>query len=467
MKQEIIQSFGKTLARTAIGYCERDPLTNIPKLARLLERNTDLPNFQNICRQGEALMKEEGNPYRSLILRVFDEIAPEVRRKFTTNFIINAGMTSPGLTKSEGAKHGVHVPWAILMDPTSACNLRCKGCWAGEYNKTDSLGFEEMDRIIREGKALGIFFYLYSGGEPLVRKDELLRLAAKHSDCMFLSFTNGTLVDSKFARDLAKAGNLALAFSVEGEGEATDFRRGEGVYAKILSAMDMLRAEGALFGFSTCYHAKNVEAVADEAYLDFMIKKGCMFGWYFTYIPCGSDAMPELITPPEKRALMFDRVRDWRERKPIFLIDFWNDGEFTNGCIAGGKSYFHINAAGDVEPCAFIHYSDVNIRKASLVEALRSPLFKAYQTGQPFNDNHLRPCPLLDNPAELRRMVLETGAHSTQPLDEENVVDLTAKCEKAAEDWAPKAEALWKKPTFPYDERKRRKEDEEKVQTSA
>ncbi len=460
MKNGIKQALGMTLTKTAIGYCERDPIANIPKLAHLIERSTDLPNIQRFCQQGEALMKEEGNPYSSLILRIFDEIAPEVRRKFVSNFIINAGMASPGLAKATEAKHGVHVPWAILMDPTSACNLHCKGCWAAEYDKKDSLDFETMDRIIREGKELGVFFYIFSGGEPLVRKNELIQLAAKHSDCVFLSFTNGTLVDREFARDLARVGNFGLAFSVEGEGDATDFRRGEGVYGKILNAMDMLREVGAPFGFSTCYHAKNVDAVADEAYLDYLIEKGCMFGWYFTYIPCGKNALPELITPPEKRALMFDKVRDWRKRKPIFLIDFWNDGDYTNGCIAGGKSYFHINAAGDVEPCAFIHYSDVNIHNSSLVEALRSPLFKAYQEGQPFNENHLRPCPLLDNPAELRRMILQTGAHSTQPLDEENVIDLTAKCETAAKNWAPKAEEIWQKLAPDYKERERRKKAE-------
>ena len=49
-----------------------------------------------------------------------------------------------------------------------------------------------------------------------------------------------------------------------------------------------------------------------------------------------------------------------------------------------------------MEPCAFIHYSDSNIREKTLLEALKSPLFKAYRNGQPFNNNHLRPCPLLD-----------------------------------------------------------------------
>ena len=74
-------------------------------------------------------------------------------------------------------------------------------------------------------------------------------------------------------------------------------------------------------------------------------------------------------------------------------MDFRNDGEYVKGCIAGGRYYLHINANGDIEPCAFIHYSDSNIHEKTLLEAYRSPLFMAYRNSQPFNQNHLCPCP--------------------------------------------------------------------------
>ena len=83
-------------------------------------------------------------------------------------------------------------------------------------------------------------------------------------------------------------------------------------------------------------------------------------------------------------------------------MDFQNDGQYVGGCIAGGRRYFHINANGDVDPCVFIHYSDSNIREKTLLECLTSGLFRAYHDGQPFNENHLRPCPMLENPDKLR-----------------------------------------------------------------
>lgn len=109
-----------------------------------------------------------------------------------------------------------------------------------------------------------------------------------------------------------------------------------------------------------------------------------------------------------------------------------------------GRTYCHINANGDVEPCAFIHYSDSNIREKTLLDAYQSPLFMGYRKGQPFNGNHLRPCPLLDNPDALVELVERSGAHSTDLQNPEDVRCLSEKCACAAKDWAPVADDLWK-----------------------
>ena len=129
-------------------------------------------------------------------------------------------------------------------------------------------------------------------------------------------------------------------------------------------------------------------------------------------------------------------------------MDFQNDGEYVGGCIAGGRNYFHINSAGDIEPCVFIHFSDSNIRTHTLLEALQNPLFQAYYKNQPFNDNHLRPCPMLENPDRLRQLIKETGAKSSDLVRQESADELCDKCVEYSEKWAPVAEELWT--TFPH-----------------
>ena len=92
--------------------------------------------------------------------------------------------------------------------------------------------------------------------------------------------------------------------------------------------------------------------------------KGAHFGFYFHYMPVGNEAAPELMPTPAQRKYMIGRIRYLRSEKsdiPFYPMDFQNDGEFVGGCIAGGRNYFHINSAGDAEPCVFIHYSNANI----------------------------------------------------------------------------------------------------------
>ncbi len=441
--KSIKQVASAAVLKEVYNYLEKDPINNIPKIIDLAEKlNTKEENKKTIQLFRE-ITSDPNNSWNKFIHRALNELNPNVKYKFIVNYLINAGVIGAPQMDKMKQKYDCNIPWAILMDPTAACNLNCTGCWAQEYKKTDSMSYELLDRIINEGKDLGIFVYIYSGGEPLLRKKDLIKLAEKHDDCAFLSFTNGTLVDEEFADELARVGNLILAFSVEGFEEETDMRRGKGTFKKVMHAMDLLKERGVGFGFSTCYHNKNVEVVASDEYVDMLIEKGCMLGWYFTYIPLGKDAVMDLLVTPEQRKHMYYRIREMRETKPIFTIDFWNDGEYINGCIAGGRHYLHITANGDVEPCAFIHYSNVNIKDVSLIEALKSPLFMEYRKNQPFNENHLRPCPLLDNPDKLKAMVHNSKAVSTQYLDLEDVDTLTDKCQDISKRWAVVADELW------------------------
>lgn len=151
---------------------------------------------------------------------------------------------------------------------------------------------------------------------------------------------------------------------------------------------------------------------------------------------------------------MYRFVRTMRERKPLFTLDFQNDGEYVGGCIAGGRRYLHINAAGDVEPCVFIHYSNANIHEVSLLDALRSPLFMAYHDGQPFNSNHLMPCPMLENPDILPELVAQTGAHPTDLIEPETPEQLRDKTAPAARAWKPVAERLWNNENDPMHDKR-------------
>lgn len=433
----------KFALKQGINFLYRNPEKNLLKMMDLADKfaGDQFPSQRKVMREA---MSDPEHPYYGYIRRLFHEIDPHVMKTTAINFFLNASLIGWSKQEETRQKYGCNVPWAILLDPTSACNLHCTGCWAAEYGNKLNLTFEEIDGIIEQGKAMGIYMYIYTGGEPLVRKKDIIRLCEKHSDCIFLCFTNGTLIDEEFADEMLRVGNFVPAISLEGFEEATDGRRGNGVYAKATKAMELLRKKKLFYGISACYTSANFESITSEEFFDKLIEMGAYFIWYFHYMPVGNDASPELLPTPEQRKETYRRIREYRSTKPLFAMDFQNDAEYVGGCIAGGRRYLHINANGDVDPCVFIHYSDSNIREKTLLEALRSPMMMAYHDNQPFNKNMFQPCPMLENPDKLRKMVAGTDAHSTDLQSPETADHLCAKCDKYAEHWAPVAEELWK-----------------------
>lgn len=426
----------------ALGYLEKDPETNIPKLMELVDKV--VPNGWYGA-QRDAIrhaISDKNNNWYQLIMKLY-ALDPGVRKAFFRNFILNASLLGSATQEETAKREGCNVPWAILLDPTSACNLHCTGCWAAEYGNRLNLTFDELDSIITQGKALGTFMFIYTGGEPMVRKEDLLAICRKHPDCEFLAFTNGTLIDEAFCQAMLEVKNFVPALSLEGFEEANDSRRGAGCYATVRAAMRLLKQYKLPFGVSTCYTSANVQDVSSERYFDQMIQDGALFAWFFHYMPVGNEAAPVLMPSPDQRAWMIQQIRGFRQTKPIFTIDFQNDAEYVGGCIAGGRRYLHINANGDVDPCVFIHYSNMNIREHTLLEALQSPLFKAYYHNQPFNGNMLRPCPMLENPEILPRLVRQSGAVSTDLQSPESAEHLCAKCQNYAQLWQIRSQQIW------------------------
>ncbi|PMC80896.1 radical SAM protein [Anaerococcus hydrogenalis] len=423
-------------------YVHKNPeknLKNAINLARKISPNDYRSQIETI----DKVISDPDDVFHKYILNMLNTIDPDVFDKTVINFLLNSVLFSEDLKKESREKYNCNIPWTILLDPTTACNLKCKGCWAAEYGNSLNLSYEQIDDIISQGKELGIYFYIFTGGEPLVRKKDILKICEKHKDCEFLIFTNSTLIDQEFIDEMLRLKNIVPAISVEGSEFTTDARRGDGIYNKVIKSMKLLKDNKVPFGISCCYTSQNYKSIISEEFVDEMIERGALFAWYFHFMPVGKGTGKELLPKPDQRKHIYHQLRKFRKTKPLFFLDFQNDAEYIGGCIAGGRNYLHINANGDLEPCVFIHYSDSNIKEKTLVESLQSPLFMAYHDGQPFNENMLRPCPMLENPNLLRDMVKKSQAKSTDILEKENVDDLCDKCEDYAEDWKPVAEELW------------------------
>jgi MoaA/NifB/PqqE/SkfB family radical SAM enzyme len=447
------------IIKQAIHYLEKDPEKNLIKVLNLADK---VARTERHHEEITAIKKAyQTNPALQQFVRKLTKIAPSYKNGMIMNFFVNAGLM--GIPRQDEAMKelGVGVPWTILIDPTSACNLSCIGCWAGKYKKSDSLDINTIDRIILDAKEMGIYFIVLSGGEPTLYP-HLFEIFKKHPDVGFMMYTNGTLIDDEMADKMVEVGNISPAISLEGFKESTDTRRGVGTYDKIMAAMDRLRERGVIFGISVTVTKQNAEELfGTDDFIDHMAEKGAIYGWSFHYIPIGKDTDFDMMITPEQRAMLAYRIPELRVKKPIFLADFWNDGTFSGGCIAGGRRYFHINAKGEVEPCAFVHFAVDNIKGKSLKEVLGNPLFQAYQKHQPFTDNLMAPCPIIDHPQELRDIVAESGAYPTHEGAETVLTGSIGKfLDELSADWDRKSRPICKERT------KKARKAQEKYQRS-
>ncbi len=414
---------------------------NIVRMIRLGEKLTTDEEYRERTAELRGLF-EQGHPSAILVKDVISRLSPRVRERLIRNLFINALLTGINTRKQILREEGWQPPQFVVISPTMRCNLNCPGCYAGEYDQDEGLPLELIDRILTECKELGMFFNTMSGGEVLTRKD-IFDLWRKHDDMYFQIYTNGTAINERTADKLAELGNVAPMVSLEGFEAETDARRGKGTFAKVMRAFDLMKERGMVFGASLTETRSNIETIGSEEFVDLCVEKGCMVLWYFQYIPIGRCPSLDLMPTAAQRDWLRRRVRELRDSRPVFIGDFWNDGPYVHGCIAGGREYLHINAKGDIEPCVFCHFAVDNIRNTSLRDAINSPFMRRIRSRQPYRDNLLTPCMLIDAPDVLRSVVSEFKARPTCEGAEELITDFADEIDRYAEEYRRYADPAW------------------------
>jgi MoaA/NifB/PqqE/SkfB family radical SAM enzyme len=415
---------------------------NLIRLTYLAEKIPQKETYREKIRWIRTLF-ETDHPGLAMARRVLSETHPRHRKKLIFNFIVNQLLVGTNRRKAFEAERGFYPPDAMLISPTMRCNLNCYGCYSGVYSH-EELPYEVLDRLMGECKEMGIHLVLMTGGEPFLRKD-IFDLFEKHEEMMFQIYTNATLIDGKMIDRFVALGNVAPAISLEGLREETDGRRGRGQFDQIVEVMDGLRKAGIFFAVSTTQTSRNTDVLTSDDFIDFLVEKGCILLWNFHYVPIGRDPDLSLMATPEQRGRMRERFSYFRATKPMLFVDFWNDGCLTQGCIAAGRKYFHVNARGDVEPCVFCHFASDNIREKSLMEALNSPLFREMRSHQPFSENYFRPCLLMDHPQRGREFALQHAKYFTHEGAEQLFTDFAQAIDEYAQAYGEIAEAAWRK----------------------
>jgi MoaA/NifB/PqqE/SkfB family radical SAM enzyme len=278
--------------------------------------------------------------------------------------------------RSRWKEQGVHVPPILIFSITNRCNLHCKGCynWALRPTIESEMDVEKLRSIITEAEELGISFIMIAGGEPLVRP-EILNITRDFPEITFLVFTNGLLITDQVADQLEKQRNFVPVLSLEGYQEDTDDRRGKGVYQRLQKVVDKLAKRGLFWSISFTVTRTNFATLTDEQFIRDLVSKGCKLFFFVEYTPISEDTEGWLLTSEQRQELLSVR-NSLRSQYPALFVAIPGDEEEIGGCLSAGRGFIHVNATGDVEPCPFAPYSDVNLKDVSLKDALQSELLE-------------------------------------------------------------------------------------------
>lgn len=297
--------------------------------------------------------------FKVLIGVLLDPKIPEAVKKGVLNPI--RAFVAANVRTRQSQAYGV-CPAFFVMDALFWCNRACYGCYAGSlpYKKgapVPPLGL--IKRVVRQmNEQAGLYYVVISGGEPLLRSEDLFELARTFPYITFMLYTNGDLITDEVIRKMAELGNISVCVSVEGYETETDGRRGKGHFAKITKAMRRLKEAGVVFAISVTITRENADVVTSDGFIKYYIVLGARYAWYFMCIPIGSEEPDiSLMITPEQRDHCSKQTKRWREMFPIIVADFWNDGLLVDGCIAGGRRYFHLKATQQgtysIGPCVF------------------------------------------------------------------------------------------------------------------
>jgi len=273
------------------------------------------------------------------------------------------------------------VPPIMILSITNDCNLNCAGCYACAQDrvKEDEISLSDIDRTIKEAEEIGVAIIMIAGGEPLMKKG-ILDVLAKYQDILFVIFTNGLMIKGDTLDKIKHMKNTVCAISIEGDREATDKRRGEGVYDKISECMERLDKNGVLFGTSITLTSANYYDIINTEYLKSVQGMGAAVTFLIEYVPCQGDE--ELCLTEEQKAELIEKMPGLSREMDMLLIPLPGEEDKYGGCLAAGRGFLHISSTGSLEACPFAPYSDANIKDMHLKEALKSHLLKKVR------DNH-------------------------------------------------------------------------------
>ena len=355
------------LYRHAVGFL-------VPFIRRRIMKNRKLLSKREGARIGiptDAYGKGLTSAMKNLVTNFWDKCG----RKEKTFILktVRGYLESRVLRVAAKKKDGSWMPALMSLQVTDACNIRCKGCQVSCNGSPDKLArYRVLRYLLSDFHAEGGRHVLLLGGETTLLGDYLLKLVHEFDDITFALFSNALLLDEKYVRALGRHDNVLPIFSIDGTPLDTEWRRGKGVFEKVLKAQEWCNRHGLLNGISIMLHEGNAQSLRDNKFMMSGFGLSHKFVLFTTY----TDTYGRKDLTPLKLPLQcefYDQVCALRRDLgyPFYMLP-QDEMYVHNGCAAG-IGIFHVTERGTITPCPFMFAADMsaNVVSLGLKEALR------------------------------------------------------------------------------------------------
>ncbi|MCW4034530.1 MAG: radical SAM protein [Candidatus Bathyarchaeota archaeon] len=380
------------------------------------------------------------NSFGPAFYRLFVPWALRHPRYLTSAGHLLRAYTKANQLRKDYEQQGLKVPPALILSLTQQCNLSCSGCFAAasgitcnkngsaSKKKKPQLDWSGWRSIVSEASELGVFGFFLAGGEPFLFP-QLIELCEEFNDRCFIVFTNGTAITENDFERLKRLSNTAIIVSIEGDEEATNKRRGDGVYQKALSNLRRLTEIGTPNGISATITRFNYKYWMNTERIDSLVAQGIRAALFLEYIPVmsapgacsqGNDngnLLEQndhfLMLTPQERVEFREQILNYRQSKPLYIIHSPGDEELFGGCVSAGRGFAHVTPSGDLTPCPVSNVATHNLTTASLREGFASPLFTKIRENEELLENEGTPCSLFAHPKEVQELAKSVNAYRT------------------------------------------------------
>lgn len=314
-------------------------------LKRTVRNLTDLGDYfakgrfqKDFFKISQKMLANENSPYYELISDMVNNVDHNIIKNFGINIGLNSWTDGAKKIREYEKKNGYNVPWAIVFD--------------FQNQVENPLTVPEIIDIIKQGKEIGIYSYLFFTGCETAYIDDLLEVIVQNPECAFIIYTHYNYLTEKHVHRLRKYGNAIISIYMD------DFN----ICPGFIQAMEILLENKCLFGVHINYDNHNADVILDDKWIEQIKKLHCTFAFLIKAEWCSQEK--------ERAITSYIKNAKTNQKHPVFLVDFYKDIEHVDRVISTEPCFFRILQDGTVISSKDGLDTSYKIRNTQLAEIL-------------------------------------------------------------------------------------------------